>query len=263
MRTQGDWIEIMNRNLTIILTGLAAFLILILVIAFVLLLPEVAGDGSSVQNTATSTTETEAIAVEPTATPEPTELPAPVVEIEPTDTAVPTEAPTDTPEPTATPEPTQTPEPTASSTPVPVVFLPTNTPVPPTAAPPPTAVPQNTMGLVGTGFTLQARSSYTVNGEIWYEFSVQNTSGSPVPYQGLGALPKKNGADRGDLFKLSWGGNNDSIPTSGLSAEDWIKLPETGNWTLRLAICFDTLANCRSGATPFVTLSQEIPVTIN
>jgi hypothetical protein len=182
----------------------------------------------------------------------------------PTDTPVPTDVPpTDTPEPTETPEPTATPEPTETATAAPVVVLPTNTPVPPTATPAPTAVPPSTNGLVGTHFALLPNSVYVVNGDIWYEFAVDNTSGGPVPYGGLGALPKKDGVDRGDLFKLSWGGNNDVIQPGGLSAEDWIKLPETGNYTLRLAICFDPVDSCRSGASPWVTLSQEIPVTIN
>jgi hypothetical protein len=255
----------MSRNLTILLTGLALFLILILVVAFILLLPEVTGGGSTaVQETAAPTVEQ--VAVQPTETSPPTELPAPVVEIVPTDTPLPTDTPTNTPEPTPTPEDTATPEPTPTNTPVPPapVFVPTRTPVPPTAPPPPpTSVPVDTHGLVGTHFAVQSRSVYTVNGDIWYEFSIQNTTGSPVPFQALGALPKKNGADRGDLFKLSWGGNNDSIPPGGLTAEDWIKLPETGNYTLRLVVCFDALAACKNGSAPWVTLSQEIPVTIN
>jgi hypothetical protein len=254
----------MSKNLAIVLTGLAAILILVLVVAFVLLLQNVTGGGSeTIENTAVPTEES--VAIVPTETAVPTQLPAPEVEILVTDTPLPTDTPTDTPEPTATPEATQTPEPTATNTPVPAapVVIPTNTPIPPTAAPAPTAVPVNTHGLVGTNFALQPRSSYVVNGDIWYEFAVQNTSGGPVAYEGLGALPKKNGVDRGDLFKLSWGGNNDVINTGGLGGEDWIKLPETGNYTLRLAICFDPIASCRSGASPWVTLSQEIPVTIN
>lgn len=256
----------MSRSLTIVLTGLAGFLILVLLVAFVILLQDVTGGSSTetVQNTSTPTIET--VAVEPTETAASTELPAPIVEILATNTPLPTDTPTDTPEPTATPEATETPEPTATNTPVPappVVVVPTNTPVPPTATPAPTAVPVDTHGLVGAHFALQPRSNYTVNGEVWYEFTVQNTSGGPVPYQGLGALPRKDGVDRGDWFKLSWGGNNDAIPPGGLSADDWIKLPESGNYTLRLAICFDALSACKSGSSPWVTLSQEIPVTIN
>jgi hypothetical protein len=260
----------MSRNLTIVLTVLAAFLIVVLVVAFILVLPEVTGGQTtaSVQNTATSAVEEESeeIAVEPSETAVPTQLPAPVVEVLATDTPLPTDTPTDTPEPTATPEETDTPEPTATSTPVPpapVIVLPTSTPVPPTSPPPPTAVPVNTHGLQGTHFAVQSRSNYTVNGEIWYEFTVQNNSGGPVPFQALGALPKKNGADRGDLFKLSWGGNDDVIHPGGLTAEDWIKLPETGNYTLRLVICFEALSACQNGSSPWVTLSQEVPVTIN
>ncbi len=253
----------MSKNLAVVLSGLAALLILILVVAFVLLLQNVTGGGGEVvENTAVPTVEE--VVVVPTDTAVPTDLPAPDVEVLVTDTLEPTATPTDTPEATATPEATETPEPTATNTPAPVapVVVPTNTPIPPTAAPPPTAVPVNTNGLNGTHFALQDRSTYAVNADIWYEFTVQNNSGGPVPFSGLGALPKKDGVDRGDLFKLSWGGNNDAVQTSGLSAEDWIKLPESGNYTLRLAICFDALSACKSGAAPWVTLSQEIAVTI-
>jgi hypothetical protein len=258
--------ESMNRRLAIILSGLAAFLILILVAAFIFLLQDVIGAGeetAQTQNTATPTVE--AVAVEPTGTAESTQLPAPIVEVEPTDTPAPTEAPTDTPEPTTTSEPTATPEPTATATnaPVVVVIPPTNTPVPPTAPPPqPTTPPVNTRGLTGS-FSLLPDSSYTVNGRIWFAFSVVNSSGQEVPYQALGALPKKNGAVRGDWFKQSWGGPNATIKPEGLSADDWITLPETGNYTLQLAICFDALTACQSGASAWVSLSSEVPITIN
>lgn len=254
----------MSKNLTIVLAGVAGFFVIVLLAVFVILLLNVTNTSTeTVQNTAIPTVEE--VAVIPTDTVEPTDLPAPEIEILVTDTPEPSPTPTDTPEPTATPEASATPEPTATNTPAPapVVVIPTNTPVPPTATPAPTAVPVNTQGLTGTNFAIQPRSNYVVNGEIWYEFTVQNNAGGPVAFQGLGALPRKGGVDRGDLFKLSWGGNNDSIPTAGLSAEDWIKLPETGNYTLRLVICFDALESCKSGASPWVTLSPEVPVTIN
>ncbi|MFZ0545865.1 MAG: hypothetical protein WAM60_10535 [Candidatus Promineifilaceae bacterium] len=253
----------MSRRLSIILSGLAAFLILVLIVVFVMLLQTVTGgESSEVAQNNTSTPTVEVVAAEPTETLPPTELPEPVVEIVPTDTPLPTDAPTDTPEPTATPEPTETPEPTATPTAVPVIVFPTNTPPPPTSPPPPTAPPVDTHGLIGT-FNLQSDSSYTVNGKIWYEFTVTNSTGQEVPYQALGALPKKGGSDRGDWFKMSWGGPNATIKPNGLSAKDWISLPETGNYTLRLAICFDDVNACKSGASPWVSLSQEIPVTIN
>lgn len=267
----------MSKNVAIILAGIAACLILVLVVAFVFLLGEVTpdngdviagnGDSGSISAAATANSETAVAATEtadaaPTATEtaEPTDLPAPPVL--PTDTPMPTEAPTDTPEPTPTPEATTTPEPTATATNAPVVILPTNTPVPPTSPPPPTAVPVNTRGLSGS-FSLLPESQYTVNGNIWFRFTVTNSSGQNVPYEALGALPKKNGVVRGDWFKRSWGGNNDSIGTGGLTADDWIKLPETGNYTLMLAVCFDPLSACQSGASPWVILSPEVPVTIN
>lgn len=256
----------MNKKLAIVLVGIASCLILVLLVAFVFLIQEALPGSSGEQlaeNTAVATAETESVAAVPTDTLEPTDLPAPVVTEAPTETAVPpTAAPTDTPEATATPEASATPEPTATATNAPVVVQPTNTPVPPTNTPAPTSPPVNTNGL-SASFTLRSDSSYTVNGNIWFDFTITNSTGQNVPYQALGALPKKDGVIRGDLFKQSWGGPNATIKPEGLSATDWIKLPETGNYTLQLAICFDALSACQSGASAWVGLSPEIPVTIN
>jgi hypothetical protein len=258
----------MNKRLITVLIGLAVFLIILLGAGFFLVLADVLSSGTVAEATATSASTTQATTVaqvDTTPTGSPTELPAPAVQVLMTDTPLPTDTPTPTPLPTDTPEATATPEPTATNTRAPVVFVPTNTPVPvpPTNTPVPPPPPQDTRGLVGTGFTLLPNSVFAVNQDIWFSFGVANNSGGPVPYGALGALPKKNGVDRSEWFKMSWGGNNDSIQTGGLTAEDWIKLPETGSYTLRLVICFDAVSACKSGASPWITLSPEIPVTIN
>lgn len=73
---------------------------------------------------------------------------------------------------------------------------------------------------------------------------------------------KKDGVDRPDWYQHSWGGKNDVISPNGLSHEDNIRLPEAGNYTLRLVMCFEGYNACINGG-PWVTMSQEIPVTIN
>lgn len=123
--------------------------------------------------------------------------------------------------------------------------------------------PPDTRGLVTTHFGLQDRSSYTVNGAIWFEFSIANNAGGSVPFGALGVMPKKDGGDRLDWYQHSWGGNNDAISVAGLSWEDNIKLPEPGNYTLRLVICFEDFGVCRAGGGTWVPMSHEIPVTIN
>ena len=92
---------------------------------------------------------------------------------------------------------------------------------------------------------------------------VVNSTGGEVAYNRLGVMPRKGGTDRLDWFQQSYGGPNASIKPSGLTHEDNIKLPEAGTYTLRLAICFDGWDPCNSGGGTWVTLSQEIPVTIN
>jgi hypothetical protein len=255
----------MNRTLTIIVVGLAALMILLLGVVFVLVLQDTLTASSAPQPTLVPTS----VAAVTTA-PEETELPPPAIDVPATFTPPPTSTPTDTPEATATPEATNTPlptntlpPPTPTNTPVP---LPTNTPVPvpPTETPvPQPPAPSGARGLTATNFALQPRSNYTVGGQVWFEFTIVNSSGGEVPYNRLGVMPRKGGTDRLDWFQQSWGGPNATIKPSGLTHEDNIKLPEAGTYTLRLAICFDGWEACNSGGGTWVTMSEEIPVTIN
>lgn len=172
-------------------------------------------------------------------------------------TAVPTEIPTEAP-PTETAEPTAVP-PTAA----PVVVQPTAVPQPPTATPVPAPpVPQiGANGLVASHFAVQERAQLVVNGEIWFEFTISNATGNPVPFDALGVMPRKDGVDRTEWYQNSWGGNDDSIPVGGLSWDDHLHVAEAGNYTLRMVVCFDGAA-CRAHTGTWHTLSAEIPVTI-
>lgn len=202
-----------------------------------------------------------------------------------TATAVPTQPPTLPPAiivelPTRTPVPaTETPLPTDTPTAIPVTDTPTAVPptntavyvapsptaVPPTnTAVPPTAAPQiGVAGLIADYFALQDRSSFTVNGSVWVEFNVANTTGGDVPYNALGIMPKKNGQDRFEWYQQTYGGPNSRIRPGGLEWANHIELPESGNYTLRLVICFDGFDNCLNGGGTWHTLSNEIPITIN
>jgi hypothetical protein len=244
--------------MTIIIAALVGILIVVLAIVFIVVLGDGTGDESTAEVTGYPTLE----ALAPTAT-HLAELPPPVIEILPTHTPIPP-SPTPMPSPTHTPLPTDIPAPTATNTPVPVIILPTNTPIPlPTDTPAPTSPPQQTYGLVATHWALQDRSVYAVNQPVWFEWVLDNTLGVPVDYGGLGAMPRKDGADRPDLVKISWGGSpGDQIPANGLSADDHILLPEAGNYTLRLVICFDAYETCASGGGTWTTLSHEIPFSI-
>jgi hypothetical protein len=196
-------------------------------------------------------------------------LPPPGMTELPTSTPLPTNTPEPTPLPTATPLPTE-PPPTPTNTRPPVV-LPTNPPPPPqptvaptnTPGPPPPPPPQSARGLTGTYFGLHdGQSDNVAAGQpIWFHFTVANSSGAPVPFGGLGVLPRKGGADRFDLFQASWG--NDQVGVNGLDWIDHIDIGESGSYTLRLAVCFDvTVDQCRQGQGNWATLSGEIPVTV-
>lgn len=190
-------------------------------------------------------------------------------DVPPTATAVPTVPATDTPIPTETPVPTDVPT-AVPPTNTPVPFVPTHTPtataVPPTntPAPPPGPQPGNHNGLIATHFALQDwRTNPVVNGEIWYEWTIANTSGGGVAYSTIGIMPRKDGVDRVQWYQNNWGGNNDVMPPAGLSWPSWMALPEAGNYTLRVVVCFDGFQTCRNGQGTFHTLSNEIPITIH
>lgn len=237
----------MSKEVTTIFIALAVLLIAILGVGFLLIVRDA---GQTAAPALTPTAPATQVAAGPASSSTPLTLPAPAVTLLPTATPPPTITPSPTPAATATP--TESPTPPATATAVRPTFAPpTRTP-----APPPTP---DSHGLVGAHYALQARSSYVVNGSIWFEFVVSNVSGAPVVYDSLGTMPRKDGVDRPDMYQHSYDG---TVAVNGLSWEDHIELTEPGNYTLRLVICFTARDSCLSGATPFVTLSQEIPVTI-
>ena len=250
----------MSKVISVILAGVSVVLIVILGFVFFLLIRDTLGPDEEDQ-TAALPTEALPISISPTET----VLPPPVVNVLPTNTALPT--PTLVP-PSPTAAPTDTPLPTATNTAVPPpVVQPTNPPPPPaptnTAEPSEPPPPSDARGLVASFFGLQDRSNFSVDKQIWFDFTIVNTTGGDVPYNRLGVLPKKDGADRFDWFQQSYGGPNAAVRPEGLTHEDNIKLPEAGSYTLRLAICFDGYEQCLGGGGTWETLSQEIPVTIN
>ena len=190
-------------------------------------------------------------------------LPANTVNSGPPATPTPlaTAVPTETPIPTETPTPTNTPIP-----PTAVPIIPTDTPVPPPTDTPVPAGPQpgNQNGLIATYFGLQpGRSEFRPNGKIWYEWTVENTTGGDVPYKAIGVMPRRNGKDENQWFQINWGGPNHQMPPEGLSWPSWMSVPEPGEYTIRVVVCFDQFEACRDGLGTYYTLSNEIPITIN
>ncbi|WP_420642528.1 hypothetical protein [Candidatus Leptofilum sp.] len=253
-----------NKALRGVLIGAFGALILILIVAIVLLVQESRNTGDSAEPTAVADNPTDEPEADTAVPASPTVLPPAIVEILPTNTLEPTSTATATAVPTETPLPTNTatavPPTSAPPTAVPV----TNTPVPPTNTPVPAGPqPTNANGIVGQSFVLQDwRTSLTPGGQIWYEWRVGNTSGAGVPYSTIGVMPRRNGQDIVAWYQNNWGGNNDVMPPEGLSWPSWMSIPEAGDYTIRLVVCFDGFQNCLSGGGTFFTLSQEIPVSI-
>lgn len=260
----------MNRKSTLPLVVLIFAIVGLLVVGGLLLI--MYGSQQATEEPAIVATNEVVAAATTAPTPVPTSgganLLPPAITVFPTSTPAPTSTPTNTPLPTDTPLATDTSVPTDTPVPTAVpIFVPTNTPKPAaTNTPGPTntpAPPQGANGLTATHFALQARSDFRVNQPVWFEFNVANSTGSPVPFGTLGVMPKKDGTDRLSWYQNSWGGNNDVIEPTGLSWEDNIRLPETGNYTLRLVICFQDINTCRNGGGTWFTLSQEISITIS
>ncbi len=258
-----------EKNSKAIIVGMAGLLIILLVIIAGFVYKSFIAESDAadmVAVTATAVPVIEATATTAVMPASATPVSEAAIVVAATLTPIPTAVFTETPIPTNTPVPTETPIPTATNTPVPVIIYPTATPVPPTATTVPTpSGPQAAVvnGIRGVSYGLQARSNISVNGKIWFEFEVANDSGHDVPYSALGTMPRKDGVDRLEWYQNSFGGNNDVISPSGRRWEDHIEIPEAGEYTLRLVICFESKDVCRSGNGTFHTLSQEIPITLN
>jgi hypothetical protein len=120
---------------------------------------------------------------------------------------------------------------------------------------------RDTFGL-SANFLVEGGPVYAVNQDIWFQFDVKNPNGVEIEYGALGLYPRKDGVDRLDLFKYSW--TNATMFPNGFTWRDHINIPEPGQYTVRMAICFDTPASaCQSPAANWATISSyELPVTV-
>lgn len=256
-----------KRTIRNLLAGILVLAMGVLILGIVLVAQDMLAEPEAVAEITTAVTPTQPTQPLPSPTTEvlvEAPLPPPILQELPTATPLPTLPPTDTPQPTETPLPTATAVPPTA---VPQVFAPTAVPptaVPPTNTPAPTGPqPTNANGIEGRAFALQDwRTSLTPGGQIWYEWTVANTSGAGVPYSTIGVMPRRNGQDIVAWYQNNWGANNDVLPPEGLSWPSWMAIPEAGDYTLRLVVCFDGYQTCLSGGGTFYTLSQEIPVSI-
>ncbi|MCA9954571.1 MAG: hypothetical protein KC434_07620 [Anaerolineales bacterium] len=253
-----------NKMLRNILFGALGILVVLLIVAAVMLLTNGQETADSAEPTAVAAV-TDVPATETAVPVSPTVLPPAVVQILPTNTPLPSPTATETPIPTETALPTSTATAVPpTNVPLPTAVPATSTPVPPTNTPVPSGPqPTNANGLVGQSFVLQDwRTSLSPGGQIWYEWRIGNTTGGGVAYSTIGVMPRRNGVDIVDWYQNNWGGNNDVMPPEGLSWPSWMSIPEAGDYTLRLVVCFDGFQNCLNGGGTFYTLSQEIPISI-
>jgi hypothetical protein len=122
-----------------------------------------------------------------------------------------------------------TPAPPATATPIPP------TPVPATFTPVFTATSAapvvNTVRGIRGDFMRLRSTSVGVNGEIWFDFKVTNTTNNTVSYSGLGPVVV------GVKSKSSWG-DEKLDPNQVLAADDHFEIGTAGKYTVYLGICF-------------------------
>jgi hypothetical protein len=119
----------------------------------------------------------------------------------------------------------------------------------------------DTFGL-SANFLVEGGPVYAVNQDIWFQFDVKNPNRVEMRYGALGLYPRKDGVDRLDLFKYSW--TNATMFPNGFTWRDHINIPEPGQYTVRIAICFnETQGECQSPAANWVTISAyELTFTV-
>ena len=221
------------------------------------------GEAVAEASTATVVAQVSEVTEEAVVTEEPPTLSPPLVAVV-TNTPIPA---TDTPAATATAVPTAVP-PTNTPVPIPPTNPPpppppaTAVPVPPTEPPPPPPPPAiGANGLVASSFVVENPETGT-NQPVWFEFTLDNQTGSDVPYNALGVMPRKDGVDRPEWYQQSYGGRGSTISAGGFTWKDNIKLPETGDYGLRLVMCFDGFNTCLQQEGTWHSMSGEIPVKI-
>ncbi len=190
---------------------------------------------------------------DPTKTPRPTFTDAP--------TATNTPAATATPSPTATLAATATPEPTATLQPTATKVPPTKAPVKPTAKPTATPAPQvGPHGVLGRLRLRENRTTYAVGEQVFFVFEAENRTDKDVPFGILGLK-----SDGNVPFQTSWTSDVYKHAVKANSVfrnEDRIVFPAAGRYTVRLAICFATYDDCRSGSPDWEEFAPGVVVTI-
>lgn len=115
---------------------------------------------------------------------------------------------------------------------------PAPTAVPPTATPKPqptnTPVPQvDTRGLSSTSYYVEnAPGPFGVNDPIWFNMQVVNSNGWDVEYESWGTYVAES-----KQFQKSWT-TNSFRPGTNESWRDRVKIPQAGNYTLYMRVCF-------------------------
>ncbi len=143
----------------------------------------------------------------------------------------------------------------APGVPSPTLAPPTATRVPPTATANP-GVYTSSRGVRGEYFRLRNNTA-GVNGDIWFEFAVTNTTDSAQYVGGLGAIIP------GVWSQASWGDFTLGAHQY-LDPEDHLNVPRAGTYTVYLGICWlASRSACEANLNSWDLLSPGLTLTIN
>jgi hypothetical protein len=104
-------------------------------------------------------------------------------------------------------------------------------------------------------FSLDARSrTYRPNQQIWFRFTITNLTGSELDYGIIGIMISDG------RFHTSWSAA--SLAADGaLTWRDWVSVSKRGDYSLTLAMCFASKAECQAGGA-WANLSAPVPFTV-
>ena len=106
-------------------------------------------------------------------------------------------------------------------------------------------------------------SNLSANNKFWLEWTANNTTGNDIPYKAMGIMPRRDGVDYPKWFTFHYGGDDSVLKPQGRTWKAWATVPEAGNYTFRLVVCFEGLDICKNGGGTYHTITNEVPLTIN
>jgi hypothetical protein len=109
-------------------------------------------------------------------------------------------------------------------------------------------------GVTGTLRMEAAERVYQRNEQMWFSWTVTNLTAADLNYGHIGVVQSAGG------FHTSWSGSA-LRPRTTANWRDWVSFAAPGEYTLVLAICLSSAAECEGGG-QWVDLTAPLAVTV-